>query len=332
MKLNKLISIGFQDNSNNIQLGSYRIYINDLNYYFNEIGIDSSICGKDCNVEIYPKIGSFVPNKNKLIGVINPNSDDFYKLKNSDFAIVGSVEEKESILPYIKNVFVFPQIEKMYMNVNRKVHEDKDQIIIGYHGNPNHLNHMDLGLSKALERLSKVKNIKLLVIKSALSPISDWKIGKPNILIEYVDWNIKDIKQNIQNFDIGIVPNICQYKNGSFRDQNLQLGVYGTDVQIKFKNKSNIGRSLVLIQNGIPVVTDITPSNMSLFFNPDNGYSVLTEEGWYRAMLELCDPIRRNEVSQNAYDEYERQYDPLKWSSILYNQIYNLFVKKFSKI
>ena len=191
---------------------------------------------------------------------------------------------------------------------------------------------MDLGLSKALERLSKVKNIKLLVIKSALSPISDWKIGKPNILIEYVDWNIKDIKQNIQNFDIGIVPNICQYKNGSFRDQNLQLGVYGTDVQIRFKNKSNIGRSLVLIQNGIPVVTDITPSNMSLFFNPDNGYSVLTEEGWYRAMLELCDPIRRNEVSQNAYDEYERQYDPLKWSSILYNQIYNLFVKKFSKI
>lgn len=320
-----MISIGLQSSGKHIHVGSYRIYIDNLNSYFREIGVNSSICGKNCDVEIYPKGGSFVPNKNKLIGIINPNSDDSYKLKNADFAIVGSVEEKESLLPYIKNVFVFPQIEKMYLDVDRKVHEDKEQIVIGYHGNPNHLNHMDLGLSRALERLSEIKNVKLLVIKSALSPISDWKIGKPNIPIEYVDWNMKDIKQNIQKFDIGIVPNICQYKNGSFRDQNLQLGVYGTDVQIRFKNKSNIGRSLVLIQNGIPVVTDITPSNMSIFFNPDNGYAVLTEEGWYQSMLELCDPVKRNEVSQNAYCEYKRQYDPLKWASRLNKEIETLY-------
>lgn len=324
-----MISIGLQDNRNQINLGSYRIYIDNLNFYFKEIGVNSYICGKDCDVEIYPKNGSVIPNKNKLIGTINPNSDDSYKIKNTDFAIVGSIEEKESLLPYIKNVFMFPQIEKMYLDVDRKVHEDKEQIVIGYHGNPNHLNHMDLGLSRALERLSKVKNIKLLVIKSSLSPISDWKIGKPNIDIEYIDWNIKDIKQNIQKFDIGIVPNICQYKNGSFEDQNLQLGVYNTDIQIRFKNKSNIGRSLVLVQNGIPVVADITPSNMSLFFNPDNGYAVLTEEGWYDAMRNLCDHKKRNFISRNAFDEYKRQYDPLKWSYALYKNIERVYYEKF---
>jgi glycosyltransferase involved in cell wall biosynthesis len=322
------ISIGFSAKNKDMNLGSYRIFINDLNSYFKELGIKSKIGNINAQVIIHPKSESFELDSKKFNGIVNPNADEVEKLEKADFAIVGSVEERESIIPHIKNAYIFPQIEKMYLNQELKQHTDKDEIVIGYHGNPNHLNHFSIGLKNALERLSQVRNIKLHVIKSKLSPIEDWKVGIPNIPMTYSDWNLKTISNDIKKFDIGIVPNISQYKNGSFKDEITELGIYNTDIQIRFKNKSNIGRSLVLIQHGIPVIADLTPSNMSLFSNLDNGYAVLTEEGWYQALLKLISAEHRNFISQNAYKEYQRQYDPLKFAGALYKNIEKAYFEK----
>jgi hypothetical protein len=324
------ISIGFNVDSKDMNLGSYRIYVHDLNSYFKELKIKSKIGSLNTSVIIHPKKGSFKLIPKKLNGVVNPNSDDVTKLKQADFAIVGSVEEKESIITHNKNVFIFPQIEKMYLNQELKQHKDSDEIVIGYHGNPNHLNHFSIGLKNALERFSQGRSIKLHVIKSKLSPIEDWKIGIPNISITYSNWNLKTVSNDIRKFDVGIVPNISQYKNGSFEDEITELGIYNTDINIRFKNKSNIGRSLVLIQHGIPVITDLTPCNMSLFSCLDNGYAVLTEEGWYQALLKLDNAEHRNLISQNAYKEYQRQYDPLKHAYNLYKNIEKVYIEKFS--
>lgn len=323
------ISIGFPAKNKDMNLGSYRIFINDLNSYFKELGLKSKIGNTKASVLIHPKSESFEFDSKKLNGVINPNPDDVTKLKKADFVIVGSVEERESIISLNKNVFIFPQIEKMYLNQKLKEHKDKDEIVIGYHGSPHHLNHFSLGLKNALERFSQVRNIRLHVIRSVLSPIENWKVGIPNISITYSDWNLKTVSNDIQKFDVGIVPNISQYKNGSFDDEVAELGIYNTDIQIRFKNKSNIGRSLVLIQHGIPVIADLTPSNMSLFSNPDNGYAVLTEEGWYQSLLKLNSVEHRNFISQNAYKEYRRQYDPLKLALKLYKSIEKVYFEKF---
>jgi len=67
--------------------------------------------------------------------------------------------------------------------------------------------------------------------------------------------SIKTISKNIMRFDIGVTPNISNFRKGML-DNNIKLGMYKSDFQIRFKNKSNIGRNLVLIQHGIPVVTD----------------------------------------------------------------------------
>jgi len=85
-------------------------------------------------------------------------------------------------------------------------------------------------------------------------------------------------------------------------------------MMIRFKNKSNIGRSLVCFQLGIPVVSDITPSNMHILANPDNGYVALDEESWFLSLKELCCEKRRNFVSQNAYKEAHRLYEPKIWT------------------
>jgi glycosyltransferase involved in cell wall biosynthesis len=324
------ISIGFATNSKDMNKSSYRIWVDDLNSYFKELKKKSTIGDMSASVIIHPKSGYFEFDPKKLTGVINPNSDDVAKLKQADFVIVGSVEERESIISHNKNVFIFPLIEKMYLNQELKQHKESDDLVIGYHGNPNHLNHFNIGLKNALERFSQDRKIKLHVIKSQLSPIEDWKIGIPNISTTYSDWNLKTISNDIRKFDVGIVPNISQYKNGSFEDEITELGIYKTDIQIRFKNKSNIGRLLVLIQHGIPVIADLTPSNMSLLSNTDNGYAVLTEEGWYQALLKLNCADHRNFISQNAYQEYRRQYDPLKHAFKLYENIEKIFIEKFN--
>ena len=69
---------------------------------------------------------------------------------------------------------------------------------------------------------------------------------------------------------------------------------------------------------------------MSLFSNPDNGYAVLTEEGWYQALLKLNSAEHRNFISQNAYKEYQRQYDPLKFAADLYKNIEKVYFEKFN--
>ena len=43
----------------------------------------------------------------------------------------------------------------------------------------------------------------------------------------------------------------------------------------------------------------MTPSNMIYIGNPDNGYAVLTEDGWFHALKDLCCEKKRNFISQS---------------------------------
>lgn len=318
------MKICFYSKDENLTRGSYRIHVHDLNFYLNKIGVDSVINPK--NIEEYDVIicdkGTSVnKNPNQLQGVITPSREDGRNLKKFDFIIVGSAEEKASLVTWNKNSFIFPQIEKMYLGSPLKIHEQKEELVIGYHGNPNHLNHLSLGLKNALERLSETVSLKLLITKSRLASPKYWTKGRPDIKIEWVDWNLKTIKDAISQFDIGIVPNISEFALPNSLNTNIPDGVYKSDIKIRFKNKSNIGRALVLFQMGIPVVADITPSNMHLLANPNNGHAVLDEQGWYSALQDLCCPKRRQLIAQNAHEECERLYNPLKWAEILYKNI-----------
>jgi hypothetical protein len=309
-----------------LNLGSVRIHIYDLCYYFNQIGISAFINPpqiNNFNIIIYSK--NITPTKKimgKKIGMITPTSTDIKLLKLLDFIIVGSIEERESLLAYNSNCFLFPQIERLFRNCIHKKHTYQPKIIVGYHGNSNHLNHLSLGLDKVLEKINKIHPIKLLVIGK---DFENWIQGRPNIEIEFRKWDYQTAKSDIQEFDIGIVPNISDFSLSQNNSNNIILGKYDSDISLRFKNKSNIGRVLVLAQLGIPIVADITPSNMHLLANPDNGYAVLSMGGWYQAILELLDVDRRNFISNNAYQETKRLYDPLIWCRRLAKSLRFLF-------
>ena len=320
------MKIAFLSNKDDIKRGSYRIHIDNLSKYLNSINIYSKINPNNIDnfdVIIYDKGCNSIKTKNKLYGIITPSSDDYKLIKQADFIIVGSVEEKDSIIKHNMNCFIFPQIEKMYQGIKPKIHTKKDKLIIGYHGNSVHLNHMHNGLKNALERLSKELPIKLIWI---CNTDTDWIQGIPNIETEFKKWNIKTIINDIKSFDIGIVPNISESVEDNSLNTNMKLGLYNTDLKIRFKNKSNIGRSLVLFQCGIPVISDLTPSNMHILANPKNGYAVLSENGWYYALKNLCCDKHRNDIAKNAFNECNRLYNPLEWAQDLADSIKKLLV------
>ena len=320
------MSICFICASADNKIGSHRIWVNDLCHYFKEMGIKCKINipnPQDYDIHIYSK-NTFGKLKypDKINGCINPPADKKHELRKYDFIIVGSIEEKDSMMKSVSNVFIYPLIEKMYMDVTPKVHTPKEQIVIGYHGNPNHLNHFHLGLKQALEKLKTKFNI---LLRFTCANKHEWLLGKPDIPMEFVKWNLKEITKTIQSFDIGVVTNISEFEQNKGLVTQLEKGLYNTDYIIRFKNKSNNGRILVLAQCGIPIVADITPSNLHLLGDPDNGFACLSKEGWYDALYKLCeDHELRNFVSQNAYREFHRLYEPRKWAEKLYKNILNI--------
>ena len=327
------MNIRFITDHHKKDLGSYRIWVMDLCFYFNNNGINAKILETDLltkdeikkeinniDIIIYRKGYKIKKYKNKKIGIINPDCNNINLLQIVDFIIVGSIEEKESIITHNKNCFIFPLIERMFLGKSIKKHIHKSKLIIGYYGNPHHLNHFSLGLKSALEKISQEIPIKFLYI---CANKNDWIDGIPNIEKEFKKWNINTIEDDIRQFDISIIPNISKVNIGNLND-NPKIGLHNSDYRIRFKNKSNNGRSLVSFQLGIPVIADITPSNMHILGNPDNGYAVLTEIGWYQAIRELSCPIKRNFVASNAYNEFYRLYNPDKWIKNLFTNIKNI--------
>jgi len=306
----------------NLNRGSYRIWVNDLNIYFKQLGISSSIVNNITNEDVIivdkedvnkaANIKKQFPKKK--IGLINPvvGSYDF-----ADFIITGSIEEQLS-LSNNKNVFLFPLIESLYQGISTKKHKHTNVLRFCYHGHYPHLAKFGPHLKAALEDFSKEINIELLIING--NPDFNWKIGRPNINIIFKKWNINRIIDDIMSADIGLCPNITYLKEYKCNN-NIDFGLYSTDYAIRFKNKSNAGRCFVFHQLGIPVVADLTPSNLHILGNPDNGFIASKKESWINSFKQLSSHKTRNFISNNAKKEFDRLYNPLDWAKQLYKKI-----------
>ena len=327
----------FVSTNHDLSVGSYRIWVNDLNEYFSHVGVSSDIYRKGMNIQDYDvlicsknDVAAAVDLKqrfpDKKVGLINLAADK--KNLPIDFVIVGSLEEKDSLAHY-KNVFMFPLIENMYQaEEDYKKHEKKDVLRIGYHGSYTHLAKFDPFLKEALEDMEKQCNIELLVVTSPAS--FNWQLGRPNIKnVIMKNWNIATIKEDLLSCDIGIVPNITHIPfNLSTHETSVESGLYNTDYIIRMKNKSNAGRAFVFHQLGIPVVGDNTPSNYHILGDPKCGFIAHTKQGWLKALLSLRDHETRQSMADNAKTAFDALYDPIDWSRRLYSNILRTYKEK----
>ena len=162
----------------NTNVGSTRIWIVNLmkwlkeknhSVYLNEI--KESIIPDYCIFQKNFPVSEVLKNKKKYhnskLGIINPNLD-ILKKNIIDFSIVGSVEEFEYLSDYTECI-LFPLIEDYFLE-KPKLHKFKKKIIIGYHGNKQHLDNISPNLIDALNDLNKIQNIELhLVLRRNLN-------------------------------------------------------------------------------------------------------------------------------------------------------------------
>ncbi len=327
-----------------IEEGSTRLYVYNLHHWLSKLGYDVylndwdnyldydiAIFGKNVKVEEIKRARAQNP---KLIcGTIHPSNLTNWKrklLKESDFFIVGSITEREHYCHYNKNVFFVPQIERLFNKV--KKHEVHEPVVLGYHGNFDHLTQFHPHLKPALEILAGEFHIKLLVVCSR-KPLSSWCVGRPDIEIEGVTWTLDTVEEQLLRCDIGLVPGLTpitsKEKNLIFKFLKLkQRGItsYTNDYLLRFKNNTNAGRAFVFHQLGIPVISDYLPASFHILADPKCGYLAHSTEGWLFALRNLCESAdHRQKIAQNALKEFNRLYDPLEWSKRLYRNIKNLW-------
>ncbi|HQF57480.1 MAG TPA: hypothetical protein PK831_03210 [Candidatus Magasanikbacteria bacterium] len=320
------MNIVFCDSKDN-NIGSTRIWVNNLSEWLKDFGedvvilknykdlisykekIDIIIFGKNEKPE---KILNFSKQKEK-IGLINPSLEFIKKKFRSkvDFIIVGSLEERDFWLDYYKAVFIFPLIEKNF--TKKKIHEDKKEIVFGYHGNLKHLQEMNREIVKALEEFSKEREIILKVIYN--KKLGKWNKNRPKIKIEEKSWNLENLEDELLKCDIGLVPGVINQKK-IFKNK--------MDYLIKFKNKSNSGRCFVFHQLNIPVIADFNPSNFHILGNLDCGFVANSYGGWLNAMNYLSHSENRKKMADNAYNEFLKYYDPIKWTKRFVNELNNI--------
>lgn len=322
----------FLSSTNDVSMGSYRIWVHDLNLTFLECGFESKIshqlnreeieahdiiiCAKP-DVNVSAMVKAEFPHKK--VGIINLNSDVIGM--PIDFVIVGSLEEAASLAHY-ENVFLYPLIERMYQSKeDYKTHHNKDELVLGFHGHYPHLSKFAPYLKPALEELDQTINLQLKIITSNVN--FNWKIGKPKIKnLSMVEWNLRTIKEELMKCDVGIVPNITTLSLENLELQkSTELGLNKTDHVIRMKNKSNAGRAFVFHQLGIPVVADLTPSNFHILGDPRCGFIAFNKDSWIKSILKLADSKKRQSIAKAAKEEFDRLYDPHVWAKRLHHNI-----------
>ena len=246
----------------------------------------------------------------RIVGAINVSSDCRTMF---DFVIVGSTEEKKSLENFYNNVLIINLIESMYENEKLKVHEEKDLTTIGFHGSFTHLSKMRYGFSQAVQQLTEEGHkIKVVCLTNDVLPnnVCGQLQIDPNIF-ESHRWSYSSAKSIIQSFDMGIVPNITDLNQIYPQLKSVTSvgdGLYTTDYSLRFKNKSNPGRAFVFFQLGIPVISDLTPSNMPMFFDETCGYLAVCPDTWKKSIIKLMNANHRNTIAQNAYLRFRSLY------------------------
>lgn len=274
--------------------------------------------------------------KNILLGIANPPASEksVQISQHVDFCIAGSHEERDSLLKYYDNCIYYPLIETMFSKT--KIHENKKKIVIGYHGNMEHLACFEPNLKWAVEKFSETNDVLLKVIygnHNDKNIAGSWIIGKPAVDVEECRWSIDSIEKELLECDIGVVPNNIyisdREKEIFFRSNHPEKpGRYDSDYLLRFKNKSNIGRALVFVQLGIPVIGDMIPSHFSLFDDPRNGCIAYSKEGWLNGLERLKDYRTRVEISTNAKNSFDEKYNINEWAKYVYDEIAKIWMIK----
>ena len=102
----------------------------------------------------------FQKKKNTKYGIVDPSAANYDDFKNFDFVIANGLEEKFFFSYTGLPTMIYPSLSN---NKNKKK-TNKNQTIITYHGNKEHLQNMYPRITNSLKKISKDYKIKIKLI------------------------------------------------------------------------------------------------------------------------------------------------------------------------
>jgi len=221
------------------------------------------------------------------VGIIDPRSSKVYdSTQYCDFIVIDSIEMEDFWRMSGKPIFRY--IEYPNIPYVKKVHEQKDKIIIGYHGNQIHLACMAENVTPALSALGKKYNIELLVMHNGSPPRGNENWIPDNVSVRHIPWSMENYIHELGHSDIGIVPNnkIHDVSTKLLTKTNNNFNYTDDDYSLRFKMPSNPGRYVIFGKLGIPVVADFYPSALQYLKN-DVGFVAHSKAGWHHCLEQL---------------------------------------------
>ena len=226
-------------------------------------------------------------------------------LQFCDFLVMDSIEMRDYFAEF--NLPIFTYFEFPLFECPRKVHKEKDSIIIGYHGNKVHLTAMFPKITTALKVLSHEFEIELWAIYD-VKGLGYWNIGVPDdVKIRHIQWHPNVYINEMPNIDIGIIPSSMPIKHVSKMSRFFLDAP--EDYVIKFKMPSNPGRLAVFAQIGIPVVADFLPSHFQFIDEGRSGFLADSTGMWLQSLRSLIESANlRKEFTDNMSKTYDENF------------------------
>ena len=287
----------------------YNVVINDWeNYHRYDVAIFMAVDADYVAIKaINPKI---------IIGIADPKPNTERQVREADFCIVGSIEQREVFLPLNRNQFIYYMIPDFESTPVQ--HFSKERYRILYHGNKVHLNASYHSLVPALNELGRKYAIQFDAIYN-IQELGRWTMGRPDPNLcptRDLQWYPDCYKTYFSGADIGVVQNLIPWRHEDFI---RQIGMVSRSLLLetahdhiaKYKSSANAGRAFVFGYFGIPVVADAIPSASDAIVDGYSGRLVLTAEGWYSALEELIlSPIRRQQLADNFRQSINERFAP----------------------
>ena len=284
--------------------------IPNIKRYENNTSLD------DCDVILVMTYDHYVVKQLKdrfpdvKVGLIDPRSHDVKEsAEKADFLICDSIEMEDywrsAGIPIFRYV-EFPNIKNI-----KKVHKDKENLIIGYHGNHIHLECMAENVTPALERLGKKYNLELRIMCGYKNFTGSESWVPKGIKVIQSGWSMDNYHNFLGDCDVGIAPNNMIHNDKEKKDSstNKLFNYSEDDFSLRFKMPSNPGRPIIFGKLGIPCVSDFYPSALQIF-DGTNGYVAHNEDGWYWCLDQLLSSAdKRQELSDKFQKEIEENYN-----------------------
>ncbi len=280
-------------------------------------------------------------NPRLAIGIVHASDNSpqlLHETRQADFILAGSIEERDYYLRHNPTIFLVHHIEEDWLAW--KQHEDRQAVVLGYHGNRYHLEQCYPHVGRALEALAKELPIQLRAIYD-IRGLGPWRVGRPNVPIVDVQWQLGTLAQELLATDIGIMPSCAPITDSTRRrvirtllgTASRHFGAYENDWLVRYKNCTNAGRAFVFMQLGIPVVADMTPEACQVLQYGRTGFVALSAEGWYDALRRLAHSAAlRTRIAEEAKRLFDGYFNRREIARRLLDELQALVAGKLSGV